>query len=115
LASFHTGKKKIIYFSGAFHGRTAAAVACTDNPKIVAPVNQSENFVKLPFNDLEALENEFKTNPDIAGVIVEGIQGVGGVQIPTTQNFYRKFNNCVMRTMRSFHRRRNSIWFRKKR
>ena len=85
LASFHTGKKKIIYFSGAFHGRTAAAVACTDNPKIVAPVNQSENFVKLPFNDLEALENEFKTNPHIAGVIVEGIQGVGGVQIPTTE------------------------------
>lgn len=85
LASFHTGKKKIIYFSGAFHGRTAAAVACTDNPKIIAPVNQSENFVKLPFNDLEALENEFKTNPDIAGVIVEGIQGVGGVQIPTTE------------------------------
>ena len=85
LASFHTGKKKIIYFSGAFHGRTAAAVACTDNPKIVAPVNQSENFIKLPFNDLEALENEFKTNPHIAGVIVEGIQGVGGVQIPTTE------------------------------
>lgn len=85
LASFHTGKKKIIYFSGAFHGRTAAAVACTDNPKIVAPVNQSENFIKLPFNDLEALENEFKINPDIAGVIVEGIQGVGGVQIPTTE------------------------------
>ncbi|MFN8364180.1 MAG: aminotransferase class III-fold pyridoxal phosphate-dependent enzyme [Cloacibacterium normanense] len=85
LASFHTGKKKIIYFSGAFHGRTAAAVACTDNQKIVAPVNQSENFIKLPFNDLEALENEFKTNPDIAGVIVEGIQGVGGVQIPTTE------------------------------
>lgn len=85
LASFHTGKKKIIYFSGAFHGRTAAAVACTDNPKIVAPVNQSENFVKLPFNDLEALENEFKTNSDIAGVIVEGIQGVGGVLIPTTE------------------------------
>jgi len=85
LASFHTGRKKIIYFSGAFHGRTAAAVACTDNPKIVAPVNQSENFVKLPFNDLEALENEFKTNPDIAGVIVEGIKGFGGVQIPTTE------------------------------
>lgn len=85
LASFHTGKKKIIYFSGAFHGRTSAAVACTDNPKIVAPVNQSENFVKLPFNDLEALENEFKNNQDIAGVIVEGIQGVGGVQIPTTE------------------------------
>ena len=83
LASFHTGKKKIIYFSGSFHGRTAAAVACTDNPKIVAPINQSENFVRLPFNDIEALEQEFKTNHDIAGVIVEGIQGVGGVQIPT--------------------------------
>lgn len=103
LASFHTEKKRIIYFSGAFHGRTAAAVACTDNPKIVAPVNQSENFVKLPFNDLEALENEFKTNPDIAGVIVEGIQGVGGVQIPTTE-FLQKIqdlcneNNAVFIT-----------------
>ena len=94
LASFHTGKKKIIYFSGAFHGRTAAAVACTDNPKIVAPVNQSENFVKLPFNDLEALENEFKTNPDIAGVIVEGIQGVGGVQIPTTEFLHKIQQLC---------------------
>ena len=94
LASFHTGKKKIIYFSGAFHGRTAAAVACTDNPKIVAPVNQSENFVKLPFNDLEALENEFKTNPDIAGVIVEGIQGVGGVQIPTTEFLHKIQELC---------------------
>ena len=94
LASFHTGKKKIIYFSGAFHGRTAAAVACTDSPKIVAPVNQSENFVKLPFNDLEALENEFKTNPDIAGVIVEGIQGVGGVQIPTTEFLHKIQQLC---------------------
>ncbi|MPL55713.1 [LysW]-aminoadipate semialdehyde transaminase [bioreactor metagenome] len=95
LASFHTGKKKIIYFSGAFHGRTAAAVACTDNPKIVAPVNQSENFVKLPFNDLEALENEFKTNSDIAGVIVEGIQGVGGVQIPTTEFLQKIQQLCI--------------------
>lgn len=95
LASFHTGKKKIIYFSGAFHGRTAAAVACTDNPKIVAPVNQSENFVKLTFNDLEALENEFKTNSDIAGVIVEGIQGVGGVQIPTTEFLQKIQQLCI--------------------
>lgn len=94
LASFHTGKKKIIYFSGAFHGRTAAAVACTDNPKIVAPVNQSENFVRLPFNDLEALENEFKTNSDIAGVILEGIQGVGGVQIPTTAFLHKIQQLC---------------------
>lgn len=85
LASFHTGKKKIIYFSGAFHGRTAAAVACTDNPKILAPVNESENFIRLPFNDVQALEKEFQNNQDIAGVIVEGIQGVGGVQIPMAE------------------------------
>jgi acetylornithine aminotransferase len=95
LASFHAGKKKIIYFSGAFHGRTSAAVACTDNPKIVAPVNQSENFIKLPFNDLEALENEFKINSDIAGVIVEGIQGVGGVQIPTTEFLQKIQQFCI--------------------
>ena len=96
LASFHTGKKKIIYFSGSFHGRTAAAVACTDNPKIIAPVNQSENFIKLPFNDIEALENEFKNNQDIAGVIVEGIQGVGGVQIPTTE-FLQKIQDLCQK------------------
>lgn len=81
LASFHTGKKKIICFTKAFHGRTAAAVAATDNKKIIAPVNETDNFLFLPFNNHQALQEAFK-NHDIAAVIIEGIQGVGGVQIP---------------------------------
>ncbi len=81
LASFHTGKKKTICFSKAFHGRTAAAVAATDNKKIIAPINETDNFIFVPFNDSNALEETFKRN-DISAVIIEGIQGVGGVQIP---------------------------------
>ncbi len=83
LASFHTGRKKVIYFSKAFHGRTSAVVAATDNPSIVAPVNESNNFILLPFNDENALAEAFQQH-EIAAVIIEGIQGVGGVQIPTT-------------------------------
>lgn len=83
LASFHTNKKKVICFSKAFHGRTAAAVAATDNKKIIAPINETDNFIFLLFNDIEALDKVFKTN-EIAAVIIEGIQGVGGIQIPTT-------------------------------
>lgn len=82
LASFHTGKKKIISFSGGFHGRTSLAVALTDNPGIVAPVNQTENALLLPFNDEAALEEAFKQH-EIAAVISEGIQGVGGIKLPT--------------------------------
>lgn len=82
LASFHTNKKKVICFSKAFHGRTAAAVAATDNPSIIAPINETDHFIFLPFNDSEKLSEAFK-NQDIAAVIIEGIQGVGGVQIPT--------------------------------
>jgi acetylornithine aminotransferase len=62
LASFHNGKKKVVYFSEAFHGRTSAAVAVTDNPKIVAPVNESENFIKCEFNNSEELEKIFAEN-----------------------------------------------------
>ncbi len=83
LASFATGRKKIISFSKSFHGRTSAAVAVTDNPKIVAPVNATSNAVILPFNDLNAFEEQLKTN-EIAGVIIEGIQGVGGIRVPET-------------------------------
>ena len=83
LASFHTNKKKVICFSKAFHGRTAGAVAATDNKKIIAPINETDNFIFLSFNDIEALDEAFKTN-EIAAVIIEGVQGVGGVQIPTT-------------------------------
>ena len=81
LASFVTGKKKIISYKKGFHGRTSAAVSITDNPKIIAPVNESENAVILPFNDLQATEEALK-NKNIAAVIVEGIQGIGGIHVP---------------------------------
>jgi acetylornithine/N-succinyldiaminopimelate aminotransferase len=82
LASFHNGRKKIVAFSKSFHGRTSLAVAITDNPAIVAPVNQTENVVFLPFNDEDALEKYFTVNGDnIAAVIIEGIQGVGGINL----------------------------------
>ena len=80
LASFHTGRKKIIAFKKSFHGRTSLAVAATDNPSIVAPVNETDNIIFLPLNDITALETCFATNgKDIAAVIVEGIQGVAGI------------------------------------
>lgn len=81
LASFHTGRKKVIAFSKSFHGRTSLAVAATDNPAIVAPVNQTDNVVFLPFNDEEALTQAFaEFGNEIAAVIIEGIQGVGGIR-----------------------------------
>lgn len=81
LASFHTGRKKIVAFSNAFHGRTSLAVAATDNPSIIAPVNETENIHTLPFNDEEALEAYFSNHGnEIAAVIIEGIQGVGGIR-----------------------------------
>ncbi len=81
LASFHTGRKKIVSFTGGFHGRTSLAVAATDNPAIVAPVNATDNVTILPFNDAAALELYFSQHgPDTAAVIVEGIQGVGGIR-----------------------------------
>lgn len=82
LASFHTRREKIVSFTGAFHGRTSLAVAATDNPAIVAPVNETEHTVMLPFNDVAALENYFADEGDeVAAVIVEGIQGVGGIRV----------------------------------
>ena len=82
LASFNNGKKKVVYFSESFHGRTSATVAVTDNPKIVAPVNESENFIKCEFNNSEELEKIFAENQnEISAVIVEGIQGVGGINL----------------------------------
>lgn len=81
LASFHTGRKKIIAFSKAFHGRTSLAVAATDNPSIIAPVNETDNIVFLPFNDEEALTKAFESfGNEVAAVIIEGIQGVGGIR-----------------------------------
>ena len=85
LASFHNGKKKIVAFSKSFHGRTSLAVAATDNKNIVAPVNETDNIVFLPFNDEAALQRYFEKSGDaVCAVIVEGIQGVGGINVAST-------------------------------
>ncbi|HXK74867.1 MAG TPA: aminotransferase class III-fold pyridoxal phosphate-dependent enzyme [Bacteroidaceae bacterium] len=81
LASFHTGRKRVISFSKAFHGRTSLAVATTDNPKIVAPINETDNVCFLPWGDIDAVRGELEKK-DACAVIIEGIQGVGGVQVP---------------------------------
>ena len=82
LASFHNGRKKIIAFTKAFHGRTSLAVAATDNPNIIAPVNETDNVIFLPFNDEDALTGYFKEyGNEISSVIIEGIQGVGGINV----------------------------------
>lgn len=80
LASFYNGKKKVIAFRKSFHGRTSLAVAVTDNPKILAPINETENVIFLPWSDEDALEEAFKSN-EISSVIIEGIQGVGGIRV----------------------------------
>lgn len=81
LASFATGKSRIIAFGKAFHGRTSAAVEATDNPKIIAPLNANGHVTFLPLNDIDAVKNEIAKG-DVAAVIIEGIQGVGGIRIP---------------------------------
>lgn len=96
LASFHTGRKKIIAFKKAFHGRTSLAVAATDNPGIIAPINETDNIIFLPLNDITALETCFADNGnEIAGVIIEGIQGVGGIHEASARflQAIRKFCN----------------------
>ncbi|MGX5688924.1 aspartate aminotransferase family protein [Arcticibacter tournemirensis] len=93
LASFYNGRKKVIAFKGAFHGRTSLAVSCTDNPKIVAPVNQTENIIFLPHNDETALERIFsESGNEISAVIIEGIQGVGGIRV-ATESFLQKLRS----------------------
>lgn len=93
LASFVNGRKKIVAFKKSFHGRTSLAVAATDNPAIVAPVNETDNIIFLPFNDEVALEDCFKKNGgEISSVIVEGIQGVGGINI-ASDSFLQKIRS----------------------
>ena len=91
LASFYNGRKKVIAFKKGFHGRTSLAVAATDNPGIIAPVNQTENIIFLPFNDEAALEAAFKAN-EISSVIIEGIQGVGGIHV-ASDSFLQKIRS----------------------
>ncbi|HEY1032693.1 MAG TPA: aminotransferase class III-fold pyridoxal phosphate-dependent enzyme [Flavipsychrobacter sp.] len=95
LSSFHTGRKKIVAFSKSFHGRTSLAVAATDNAAIVAPINETDNIVFLPFNDVAVLEQYFKEcGNEIAGVITEGIQGVGGINTATVEFLIAIRNLC---------------------
>lgn len=85
-ASFYNGRKKIVAFTKAFHGRTSLAVAVTDNPNIVAPVNQTDNVVFLPFNNTEALKAYFANyGNEVSSVIIEGIQGVGGINVASNE------------------------------
>ena len=93
LASFYNGRKKIVSFSKAFHGRTSLAVAATDNPSIVAPVNETDNVVFLPFNDESTLQNYFdKAGDEVSAIIIEGIQGVGGINV-ATDSFLKLIRN----------------------
>jgi acetylornithine aminotransferase len=95
LASFHNGRKKIIAFTKSFHGRTSLAVSATDNPSIVAPVNETENVVFLPFNDEDALKEYFDENgKNVCAVIVEGVQGVGGIRVASKQFLQLIRNLC---------------------
>lgn len=95
LASFHTGKSKVLAFGKAFHGRTSGAVAATDNPKIVAPFNRTDNVVFVPLNDIEAVERELSKG-DFAAVIVEGIQGVAGIHLPS-EEFLRQLRETTQK------------------
>ena len=93
MASFHNGRKKVVAFTKAFHGRTSLAVNVTDNKNYVAPVNESGNVIFLPFNDEAALEECFqKQGKEISSVIIEGIQGVGGIHV-AENSFLQKIRN----------------------
>ena len=94
LASFHNGRKKIIAFKGAFHGRTSAAVRVTDNPKIVAPVNEGFEVDFLPLNDIAAVKKSLAEG-DVCAVIIEGIQGVGGIRIPNSDFLQALREECT--------------------
>ncbi|MEG0464505.1 aminotransferase class III-fold pyridoxal phosphate-dependent enzyme [Bacteroides sp.] len=84
LASFHTGRTRILSFNKAFHGRTSLAVEATHNPSIIAPINANGHVTFLPLNDIEAVRTELAKG-DVCAVIIEGIQGVGGIKVPKTE------------------------------
>jgi acetylornithine/N-succinyldiaminopimelate aminotransferase len=93
LASFHNGKSRIVAFHNSFHGRTSAAVAVTDNKKIVAPINAQQIVTFLPLNQIELVEAELAKG-DVSAVIIEGIQGVGGLDEGTTEFFQALEKTC---------------------
>ena len=95
VASFYTNKSRVVSFFNAFHGRTSAAVATTDNPKIVAPMNAQQVVTFLPLNEIELVETELKKG-DVACVIIEPIQGVGGLDMGTTAFFQGLEKICAL-------------------
>ncbi|WP_071147327.1 aspartate aminotransferase family protein [Bacteroides ihuae] len=94
LASFHNGRTRVISFSKSFHGRTSLAVETTDNPKIIAPINANGHTTYLPLNDIEAVKAEL-SKKDVCAVIIEGIQGVGGIKLPTDDFFKELREVCT--------------------
>jgi acetylornithine/N-succinyldiaminopimelate aminotransferase len=96
LASFYNGRTKIVSFGKAFHGRTSLAVEATDNPKIIAPINNNGHTTYLPLNDIEAMKQELHKG-DACAVIIEGIQGVGGIRIPSDE-FMRELRKACSET-----------------
>lgn len=94
LASFHNGRTRVVSFSKAFHGRTSLAVEVTNNPKIIAPVNDNGHVTYLPWNDIESMKQELAKG-DVCAVIIEGIQGVGGIQLPTTEFMQELRKTCT--------------------
>lgn len=95
LASFHTGRKKVLAFNNSFHGRTSGAVAATDNPKIVSPFNQTPNVEFVPLNDINAVEEKLSEG-DFCAVIIEGIQGVAGIRM-VDDDFLVKLHKATKR------------------
>jgi acetylornithine aminotransferase len=101
LASFHNGRKRVVTFKKSFHGRTSAAVRVTDNPAIIAPVNEGFPVTYLPFNAPELVEEELQKG-DVSSVIIEGIQGVGGIQLPgdgflqSLRHLCTRYDTCLI-------------------
>ncbi|HRZ97244.1 MAG TPA: aminotransferase class III-fold pyridoxal phosphate-dependent enzyme [Paludibacter sp.] len=93
LASFHNGRRKVIAFNKSFHGRTSAAVRVTDNPKIVAPINEGFDVEFLALNDIDSVRRSLYNN-DVCAVIIEGIQGVGGIRVPDVTFLQELSNAC---------------------
>ncbi len=93
LASFHNGRTRVIAFNKAFHGRTSLAVEVTDNPKIIAPVNANGHTTYIALGDIESVREELAKG-DVAAVIIEGIQGVGGIRVPDAQFMQQLQKEC---------------------